>query len=296
METKQGLLVDAFADEPMGGVPVPVVLDAVSESQLRSIAGEFGAPGGATLRDGELLFVERGDASAVVGAGVASCVGLRERGLLDAGTHTMTAVDSVGSEREYTVELQQDRGVRVELPEQSVDEAVVGADRLAPALGIDGAALRDVGADLPVGRVDEFDGTLLVPVNFLEHLGNATPDGETLAAVLAETDTARLCAFTFDTLGRETDLHARIFDPTADGCERPASGVAAAGCGRHLSRHGVFDGERARVRVECGQFIDRPGTVVATLEHRPQVGGRALTTLDGTLTVPEDDSDDIIEV
>jgi len=294
METTQVLLVDAFADEPLGGVPVPVVPEALSESQLRAVAGEFGASVAVSLEDSDLFAVERSE-GAVVEAGIAGCVGLGERDLLDDGTHTLTVHEN-GSDTEYEIELRADGEVRVQLPRLDVTDADITVDRLAPALGVDVAALSDVGADLPVGRLDGFGGALFVPVNFLEHLGNASPDPETLAAVLTETGATRVCAFTFDTLGRETDLHARIFDPTAAGCERPANGVVSAGCGRHLVANEMFDGDRELLRAECGQFRDRPGTVVTTLEERPSVSGRGLTALDGTLTVPEDDSDDIIEV
>jgi trans-2,3-dihydro-3-hydroxyanthranilate isomerase len=293
METTQVLLVDAFADEPMGGVPIPVVPEAVSESQLRTIAGEFGATAAVSLGESELLAVERTEGT-VVEAAVAGCVGLGERDMLDDGTHTLT-VRTDGADTEYDIELGADRDVRVQLPQLELSAADTEVDRLAPALGVDVAALADVGADLPVGRLDGFGGTLFVPVNFLEHLGNASPDAETLAAVLAAAEATRVCAFTFDTLGRETDMHARIFDTAAEGCERPASGVAIAGCGQHLVANEIFDGERAVLRAECGQFLDRPGTVVTTLDARPSVGGRGLTALDGSLTVPEDDSDDIIE-
>jgi trans-2,3-dihydro-3-hydroxyanthranilate isomerase len=138
---------------------------------------------------------------------------------------------------------------------------------------------------------------VLVPVNFLEHLSRADPAADDLGALLASADAARLCAFTFDTLRNETDLHARFFDPTVEGCERPASGVAVGACGAHLARHAVFDGDRESVRVECGRFLDRPGTIVTTLDEQPQVGGNALTVLDGDLALPpEDDGDGIIEV
>lgn len=292
METTQVLLVDAFADEPMGGVPVPVVPETLSESQLRTVAGEFGASVAVSFDESGLFAVERTEGT-VVEAAVAGCVGLGERDLLEDGEHTLTVRN--GEATGYDVELRRDGEVRVRLPQLEVAASDVSVDRLAPALGVDVAALQDVGADLPVGRLDGFGGALFVPVNFLEHLGNASPDPETLAALLAEAGATRLCAFTFDTLGRETDMHARIFDPDAEGCERPASGVTAAGCGRHLVANDIFDGDRETLRVESGQFLDRPGSLVTALEERPSVGARGLTALDGSLTVPEDDSDDIIE-
>jgi len=210
------------------------------------------------------------------------------------------AVDGAASDgsvpAELDVEVDADRTVEVPLSRQPGD-ATASAGDLAAALGIDVAAIEDVGADLPPARVDSYGGTVLVPVNFLEHLSRADPAVDDLDALLASADAARLCAFTFDTLRNETDLHARFFDPTVEGCERPASGVAVGACGAHLARHAVFDGDRESVRVECGRFLDRPGTVGTTLEASPRVGGNALTVLDGDLTLPpEDDGDGIIEL
>lgn len=295
MEPKQVQLVDAFADEPMGGVSIPVVLETVTDSQLRSIAGEFGTPAAVTLRDDGLHVVERGTDSVFVAAGIAGAVSGDERGELDPETHTLT-VSSDTTEREYAVEIEDDRAVQIELPCPDIETSPISEDRVAPALGVDVAALQDVGADLPIGQTDACGGTLFVPVNFLEHLGNAVPDTETLAAILDTTETTRLCAFTFDTLERETDIHTRIFTPNVPDCERAASGVAVAACGRYLSQYNAFDGDRSMLRVESGRFLGRPGTLTTTLAARPTVGGRALTVLDGSLSVPDEETDDIIEV
>ena len=294
MQTKSVLLVDAFADEPLGGVPIAVVPDATRE-QLRRVAGELGTGGAVTLEDDRLVSIVP-DEAAEIEAVVAGCVGLLEYDLLDVGGQTSIAVDSDGHERERSADVDADRRVHVELPEREVEEATVPLDRLTPALNIDSSAIEDVTADLPVGRVGGFGGTLIVPVAFLANLLDSSPDRETLAALLAETETSRACAFTFDTLGRRTDLHVRTFDPTASDCERPASGVAVAACGRYLEYYGAFDDETERLRVESGHVLDRPGTVVTTLGPAPRVGGTALTALDGTITVPEEPDDDIIEL
>lgn len=301
METRQVLLADAFADEPLGGLAVAVVPDGdgLSRERLRRIAAEFGAAGAVTLRDGELTYATRGGRDGIIAGAVAGGAALVERGHVEAGAHSM-AIDGTPGDgtvpAELDVEIEQDRTVGVSLPGQQ-GETTAATDNLAAALGIDVAAIEDVGADLPPARVDSYGGTVLVPVNFLEHLSRAGPAADDLDALLASADAARLCAFTFDTLRNETDLHARFFHPTVEGCERPASGIAAGACGAHLSRHAVFDDDRESVRIECGRFLDRPGTIVTTLDEQPQVGGNALTVLDGDLTLPpEDDGDGIIEV
>jgi len=295
MDTRQVLLVDAFASEPLGGQPIAVLPDGSSLTvpQRVAIATEFGTAGTVTPAEGGLNYVQRNDRKGLVAGAVAGCVGLFERGHVEAGTHAMTVeTDSDGDAVEYEVEVKQDRSVGLTLSPGAASEPGPTNERIAAALGIDVAAVDDVSADLPIATVGGYGGTLLVPVNFLEHLSRAGPAREELAGLLADVGAVRLCAFTFDTLASDTDLHARFFLP----CERPASGVAAAACGRHLSNHPVFDEDRESVRIECGRFLNRPATILTTLADTPSVGGRALTVLDGELTLPADDGDDLIVV
>jgi trans-2,3-dihydro-3-hydroxyanthranilate isomerase len=301
MDTRQVLLVDAFASEPLGGQPIAVLPDGSSLTvpQRAAIATEFGADGTVTPAEDGLRYVRRNERDGLVAGAVAGCVGLFERGHVGAGIHAMTVeTDSDGDAGavEYEIEVEQDRSVSLTLSPGAASEPEQTNERIAAALGIDVAAVDDVSADLPIATVGGYGGTLLVPVNFLEHLSRAAPAGEDLATQLAEAGATRLCAFTFDTLASETDLHARFFVPDGDRCERPTSGVAAAACGRHLSNHPVFDEDRESVRIECGRFLDRPATILTTLADEPTVGGRALTVLDGELTLPADDGDDLIVV
>lgn len=296
METKSVLLVDAFADEPLGGSSVPVVPGDVTRTQLRAIASEFGASGAVTDEDDSLVYVQREPAHTLIEAAVAGWTGLLEADEIESGTGTLTAVSPDGNERTYPIEGDDERDVRVELATEDIEQSDVPGERVAPALGIEAAAIEDVREELPVGRLDSFGGTLFVPVAFLDNLSGCSPDRQTLHSLLEETETRRVCAFTFDTLARRSDLHVRVFDSTTGDCERPTSGVAIGGCAQYLSHHAAFDGDIDEIRVECGHFADRPGTVESTLEPTPSVGGRALTVLDGSISVPPEDDDEIIEV
>ncbi len=124
----------------------------------------------------------------------------------------------------------------------------------------------------------------------LDRLGSVSPAPGAVADLLGEDD--RLFAFTFDTLTAETDVHARVFEPDDKG-ELAASGVGAAGCARFLATRDAFDGEQDTIRVESGQFLDRPATLEATLDTGA-VSGRGLLSLAGTVNVPPDDEDDIV--
>jgi len=285
METRDLLVVDAFADELLSGVRVALLPDgsSLTDQQLRAIAGEVGAPAAVAYRDGVMRHVPRAGHGTPVAAAVAGCVGLAERDVLDPGEHTLTRPDG----DPMTVELGSDRTVTVDAG-QSVERADIDGATAADALGLPAAAVTDI--DLPVGRAGGAGGSLLVPVAFLDGLGSLSPAPGAVADLLGEDD--RLFAFTFDTLTAGTDAHARVFEPDGGG-ELAASGVGAAGCARFLATQDAFDGERDAIRVESGQFVDRPATLEATLDTGA-VSGRGLLGLAGSVNVPPDDEDDIV--
>jgi len=137
---------------------------------------------------------------------------------------------------------------------------------------------------------------LIVPVNFLEHLGSADPDMDAVAALAADHGATGVYAFTFDALEAESTLHARMWAPGAGVPEDPVTGTASGACGAYLHAVDAFDDPPAEMRFEQGHFVDRPGLVrVAVDGDDVRVGGRAVTALDGTLAVPSADDDDILE-
>lgn len=293
MQRQAVRVVDAFADEPTGGRPVALDPDGeLSETQRHRVASELGTSGVVTVDGDEVSYTDADGTQAVVSAATAATAGLYGYGELEPGTFELTA----GETGPFPVELDKHGTVTVDVPTAEPESPGVDVDWIADAVGIDVAAMEDVGADLPVAKVDSFGGTLLAAVNFLEHVSGASPDRGTVAHLLESCDCQRLLVFTFDTLAAETDVHARVVAPDARDCERAASGVGVGACTAHLADHEVFDGERDEIGVESGMFIDRPSTVRASVEAEPHVGGTALTTLDGEVAVPDEDDDEIIEV
>jgi PhzF family phenazine biosynthesis protein len=181
-----------------------------------------------------------------------------------------------------------------------IREVEVEYDRLGSALGIDPAAMRDVGADLPVAYASTGLPFLVVPVNFLEHVGNADPDMGAIENLSGAFGVAGVYVFTFDTLDAESTLHARMFAPGAGVPEDPVTGTASGAVGAYLDRFGAFDPTPEEMCFEQGHFLDRDGFVrveasEATTAGRVRVGGTAAVALDGELVVPEMETDDIVE-
>jgi PhzF family phenazine biosynthesis protein len=295
---RRALLVDAFADEPLAGNPAGVVPDAegLTDDQMQAVAGELGASETAFLRPSDTAdravryFTPTQEVELCGHATVASHAHLHADGVVDPGDHTLeTAVGDL------TIEVEPDGTVWMTQDEPSIRQVDLEYDRAAAALGIDPAALRDVGADLSAAVASTGLAWLLIPVNFLEHLSSIDPDRTAIEQLAATHDAVGVYAFTFDALAAESTLHARAFAPGAGVPEDPVTGTASGACGSYLRRHGVVD--QGELRFEQGHFVDRPGLVRVKADGvaAPRVGGRAVTALDGRIAVPPDDADEIIE-
>ena len=303
METRQALLVDAFADEPMAGARTGVVPDAagLTDDQLAAVASELGASETAFVlptedADRRLRFFSpdrEGEVDRSGHATVAAYAALYERGHVDAGESTLATNGPT-----LDVEVKSDGTVWVDQGEARIEKVSLSLDDIADALGIDDATLRDVGADLPLAVASTGVPWLLVPVNYFEHLSAVDPDLPAVRALCERAAADGLYAFTFDTIGSQSTLHGRAFRPGVGGGEEPVTGTAAGACAAHVRREGAIDATVEQVVVEQGHFLDRPGTVrVDTDGIEVWIGGRAVTTLDGALTIPAAGAEDgIIEV
>jgi PhzF family phenazine biosynthesis protein len=88
-----------------------------------------------------------------------------------------------------------------------------------------------------------------------------------------------------------------MFAPGAGVDEDPVTGTASGAVGAYLRAVDAFDGDiPAEMVFEQGHFLDRPGRARVRARSEPvEVGGRAVTALDGSVVVPEVEADDIIE-
>ena len=299
-ERREAFLVDAFTDEPLSGNAAGVVPNAegLTDAQMGAVADELGASETAFLLPSEeadrrvRYFTPTTEVDLCGHATVAAHARLRESGTVDAGTHTLET--SVG-----VLDVEVDEGGRVWMTQNppTVREVEVGYDRLGSVLGCDPNAFRDVGADLPVAYADTGLPFVVVPVNFLEHLGDVTPDFDAVAELADEHGAAGVYAFTFDALDADSTLHGRCFAPGAGIDEDPVTGTASGACGAYLDRFGAFDDTPEEMLFEQGHYVDRPGVVRvrAAGGDAPTVGGDAVTAFAGGIRVPAPDEDDIIE-
>ncbi len=321
-------LVDAFTDEPLTGNAAGVVPDAdgLSDDQMQAIARELAVSETAFLTDHPSAdrqvryFTPTTEVDLCGHATVAAHAYLRDRGRIDPGAHTLatnvgTLSIQVGAE---TVWMTQNPPTVYERP--------VDYETLAAALGAEPSAFAGVGDTLPVAYASTGLPFLVVPVSFLDDLGGLAPDDDAVQELADTHDAAGIYAFTFDTLTAQATLHGRCFVPGAGVPEDPVTGTASGACGAYLDHFGAFrgtdpaagsgaeagdraestatevaaeTGTPAEMAFEQGHYLDRPGRVRVRVDTgddgAPAVGGRATTTFDGEIRVPDGDDDEILE-
>jgi PhzF family phenazine biosynthesis protein len=314
--TYRALLVDAFADEPLAGVPIGVLSEAddLSEAQMRAVATELGPRATAFVRpsvDGERrlrVYGPTGEWGRHDDAILAAYAQRYAENDVDPGEYVVDVrgpgTEAGGSGDDLVdVEVDDDGTVWVSQPAAEVQSVDLAYDRAGAALGIDPATLRDVGADVPAAVAATREPYLLVPVNFLSALSGADPDPEALADLCETHDVTGVYAFTFDTLSADATLHARVFAPGGGagtgafdpGSAPPELATAAGACGAYLQIGDAFDDPPEVAVIEQGHFRDRPSLLRVRTGAQIRVGGRAVTSLDGQLIVPAEEDDDIVE-
>ncbi|MFA9424947.1 PhzF family phenazine biosynthesis protein [Natronorubrum sp. A-ect3] len=298
MKTTRVLQVDAFTDEPLTGNPAGVVpnADGLSESQMQSIAAEMGVSETAFVRSSERAdrriryFTPTQEVDLCGHATIGSFAHLHDEGL-EPGSSTLET--NVG---DLEIDLEDDGTVWMTQDRPQVREVDVGYDRVADALGVDQAALEGASDDIPLAVASTGLPFLIAPITYLSDVGTADPEMTAVEALTDALDVTGVYLFTFDALERESTLHGRMFAPGAGVPEDPVTGTASGAVGAYLDHFGAFDDDFPdELRLEQGHYVDRPGLVRVRVDGDVQVGGRGVTVLDGSLVVPADDEEEIIE-
>ncbi|WP_226005659.1 PhzF family phenazine biosynthesis protein [Natrinema salinisoli] len=298
METTRILQVDAFTDEPLTGNPAGVVPDAdgLSSEQMQAIAAEMAVSETAFLRSSETAdrriryFTPTQEVDLCGHATIGSFAHLSDEGLEPGMTTLETNVGTLD------IEVEEDGTVWMTQDEPTVREVEVGYDRVADALGVDAAALKGASDDIPLAVSSTGLPFLIVPITYLSDVGNAEPDMAAIEALTDAVDATGVYLFTFDALEPESTLHGRMFAPGAGVPEDPVTGTASGAVSAYLDRFGAFDDDMPEeLLLEQGHYVDRPGQVRVRLDDAVRVGGRGVTVLEGSIVVPEDDDEEILE-
>jgi PhzF family phenazine biosynthesis protein len=260
----------AFSDDPAGGNPAGVVLEAgaMSDDEMQAVAAQLGYSESAFVSPGEgnhydvRYFSPRAEVAFCGHATIAAGVALAERG---------RAGDVVFNTREGPVALTSS----AEPPTAtltSVEPRVADLDRadlaeLLAALGWDAA---DLDPALPprVGYAGVYHPIIAAATH--ERLRDLNYDFDRLTALMHARDWT-----TIQLVWREHEhfFHARDPFPIAGVLEDPATGAAAAALGAYLRELGLVT-PPATVRVLQGEDFGRPSHLTVDI---PASGGVAVT-------------------
>ena len=278
--------VDAFSRSPFEGNPAGVVTRAegLTDREMQLIAKEMNCSETAfvlpsTKAELRLRYFTPAQEVALCGhATIATLQALREEGRAPG---PLAAETNVGV---LTLEVGEDAHfMRQDTPRFRTwdgDDAVL-ADLLGLAAG-------DLDPELAIGIAYTGLWDLLVPVRSLAALQRAQPDPRRLGEHNRGIGVVSTHLYCRETLLAGSALHTRDFSPAAGVPEDPHTGTASGALGAYLVHVGALP---AGSHVfEQGWTVGRPGLIQVRVEEAGrsvQVGGTAVTVLEGHLRLPE---------
>ncbi len=284
-------IVDVFADQPLRGNPLAVVLggEGVPDQVLRDVARE--------LNQSETTFVLVPDAPGVT---------RRLRSFTAAGAEVMGAGHNtlgawwwlVASGQEPAGDLTQAIGDQVldVVATVRADGRVAIAQRQGqPEVGQAVDARAGLAAPLRLVPDDLLDGSaqvvstgaphLLLAATDVAAIDRARPDADALAAALADVS-AEGCYLYAPPADGDADAYTRFFNPTVGLWEDPATGTAAGPLAWWLARRSPDAGAQ-RVVIDQGHTMGRPSRLeVDVVGDSVTLTGTGVLVAEGLLTLP----------
>jgi trans-2,3-dihydro-3-hydroxyanthranilate isomerase len=288
-------VVDVFAEAPLEGNPLSVVLDAVglSDSAMQAIARE--------TNHSETTFVlSREPVGGAFPVRIYTVVGeLPFAGHPTLGTAWVIRDELARGATEIALALGAGRvpvafegGGARELAWLTAPPVELGPtlppEQIAPALGLEKDDVADFG---PVQRVAIGPVFTFVPLRSLDALRRIRLDARAFAALGSHGFLPVVYAFCREVRSPENQLAVRMLFDAGGVREDPATGSAASGLGAYLLEHRVLGAGDVSVRVEQGHEIARPSLLHLRArrhggEREIRVGGRVIPAARGELLAP----------
>jgi PhzF family phenazine biosynthesis protein len=291
--------VDAFTDTPLSGNSAGVVLDAdgLTPDQMQRIAREMAVAETAfvvspSVSSADLRirwFTPAIEVPLCGHATVAAFHALAEEsmhGMAGEGSFRFS-VETASGVLPVTVEKGPGGiSIRFGLP---VPEFLRAGQHKLDVMRILNISLEEFENRLPI----VMEKYLYVPVRRLHTLFDLKPNFFAMSQFLTNRKLLGLCVFTTETVDRSSAVHSRFFAPSAGIEEDPVTGSANGPLGVYLFERGLVgaDSETVAIVGEQGDAIGRKGRVLIELKVQGdrvlsvQIGGRAVTVLEGELLV-----------
>ncbi len=159
-------------------------------------------------------------------------------------------------------------------------------NKLANALGLDISDF-DFSHDLPIQTVSTGIKSMDVPLSSLDAVKRCRINPQLLSEVYLKYGAVGCYAFTFETIEKDSRIHARFFAPDDGIPEDPATGSAAGALSGYLVHHGAIDA--GKFTIEQGDFMQRPSRIFAEVSGEKEmvkevkIGGSSILVAEGEL-------------
>lgn len=282
-------LIDVFADTALSGNPLAVVegADALSEAQMRRIAGEF--------NQAETTFIMASDradlklrsftaAGAEVGGAGHNALGawlwLAEEGKLGPIDEPRLFQQEIGDEV-LPIELRPVDGRIFGRMKQSALKLGPALVDLAPVMAALGLAPDDVLAEPPPRVADTGVAHLLVRLRDAATVDRAEPSAKGLLKVLSGASAEGCYVYAVDSSAPDR-AYARFFNPTVGLWEDAATGTAAGPLAAYLAGEGLIFGA---IEIEQGTKMGRRSILSVRLAPEPEISGAGIIVMRGILAL-----------
>jgi trans-2,3-dihydro-3-hydroxyanthranilate isomerase len=294
-------MVDVFAQEPLSGNPLSLVVDAqnLSPETMQKIAREFNQSETtfllpATMPNIDWRLRSFTPMGVEVGGAGHNALGawwwLAEFGQLRLTGPRTVFQQEIGQQIlpvEVLAEQKKEGGqwqpIAIGMKQEApAFEAVhTDPDKLAAALGLKTVDLA-VEA-LPAQVVSTGAAHLLVPVRNREAVNQAQPEARSLLEELRSVGGEGCYLFSLDPVDLRAVAHTRFFNPTVGITEDPATGTAAGPLVCYLAKYGRIASE-ATVMIEQGDALQRPSRIEIRLHNNEvHIFGTCITVAEGVL-------------
>jgi trans-2,3-dihydro-3-hydroxyanthranilate isomerase len=294
-------LIDVFAQKPLSGNPLALVVEAqdLSQATMQQIAREFNQSETTfllppTRQGADWRLRSFTPVGVEVGGAGHNALGawwwLAESGQL-ALSGSQTVFQQEIGELVLPVAVRAEKGregatwqpTSIAMAQTAPSFGATHNDpvALAAALGLGAADLS--GEGFPAQVVSTGAAHLLVPVRSREAIERAQPDAQRLSQHLRSVSGQGCYLFSLDTIDPLATAHTRFFNPTEGIVEDPATGTAAGPLACYLAKYGRISSV-ATVTIEQGYTLKRPSRIEVRLQsNEVRIFGAGVIVAEGTL-------------
>ena len=292
MPTYRFKQVDAFTSNPLFGNPVAVILgaDRMEEEQMQRIAAWTNLSETTFVLEPTVerpayrlrIFTPEHELPFAGHPTIGSCHAVLEAGIVDASEGRLVQECEAGALPLRIAGDETQRTIFVEAP------AAVAKGQFPERIGAFSMALGcQVAGSSPPAAFQNGPNWLFVRVEDQATVRTLKPDMQAIARLSYELSITGIAAFALVGEG-EFAVHIRCFAPAFKVPEDPVTGSANAALPAYLAGHGLLERTGREYVASQGTELGRDGRVhVRVLDDsgRAEIGGRAVTVVDGEITV-----------